>query len=176
MLVLPAEWGPLYIIEAVRDLLADQDMVVVTGRSANCWPCLSFRRNHCSPSSSHCRGTNLLGLPQLQLHHLSVYALAFKTPIGLAASAALPEHSGTCSSQPYRAFNRCRIAAGTDALSKEAQRNATVMFFSLVRCLLASKRVLSEHKLSRLQFEWLLGEVKTRFVGVSRALQSKEAH
>ena len=50
------------------------------------------------------------------------------------------------------------------------------MFFSLVRCLLASKRVLSEHKLSRLQFEWLLGEVKTRFVGVSRALQSKEAH
>ena len=69
----------------------------------------------------------------------------------------------------------CCIAAGTDALSKEAQRNATVMFFSLVRCLLASKRVLSEHKLSRLQFEWLLGEVKTRFVGVSCALQNKEA-
>ena len=35
-LSLPAEWGPLYIIEAVRDLLADQDMVVVTGRSTYC--------------------------------------------------------------------------------------------------------------------------------------------
>ena len=68
-----------------------------------------------------------------------------------------------------------RIASGTDTLSQEAQRNATVMFFSLVRCLLASKRVLSEHKLSRLQFEWLLGEVKTRFVGVSHALQSRDA-
>ena len=37
MLALPAEWGPLYIIEAVRDLLADQDMVVVTGKNANNW-------------------------------------------------------------------------------------------------------------------------------------------
>ena len=77
MLSLPAEWGPLYIIEAVRDLLADQDMVVVTGRSPNGWRCLSSRQNHCSPFSSHYRGTDSLMLSQLQLHHICLYALSF---------------------------------------------------------------------------------------------------
>ena len=52
---------------------------------------------------------------------------------------------------------------GNDGLSKEAQNNATLMFFSLLRCMLASRRVLEEHKLTDRSFNWLLGEVETKF-------------
>lgn len=58
---------------------------------------------------------------------------------------------------------KLRVVQGMDELSKEAQHNATLMFFSLLRCMLASRRVLEEHKLSDRSFNWLLGEVETRF-------------
>ena len=62
---------------------------------------------------------------------------------------------------------KLRVVEGTDELSKEAQSNATLMFFSLLRCMLASRRVLEEHKLTDRSFNWLLGEVETRFNQVS---------
>lgn len=40
------------------------------------------------------------------------------------------------------------VVKGTDALSVEAQRNATYNFFALIRATLASKPVLLEHRLS----------------------------
>ncbi len=52
---------------------------------------------------------------------------------------------------------------GPDALSKEAQRNATLLFFSHLRATFASKRVLREYKLTPEAFDWILGEVETRF-------------
>ena len=58
---------------------------------------------------------------------------------------------------------KLRVVQGRDELSKEAQHNATLMFFSLLRCMLASRRVLEEHKLTDRSFNWLLGEVETRF-------------
>ena len=58
---------------------------------------------------------------------------------------------------------KLRVVQGMDELSKEAQHNATLMFFSLLRCMLASRRVLEEHKLTDRSFNWLLGEVETRF-------------
>ncbi len=62
---------------------------------------------------------------------------------------------------------KLRVVEGLDELSKEAQNNATLMFFSLLRCMLASRRVLEEHKLTDRSFNWLLGEVETRFNQVS---------
>ncbi len=62
---------------------------------------------------------------------------------------------------------KLRVVEGLDELSKEAQHNATLMFFSLLRCMLASRRVLEEHKLTDRSFNWLLGEVETRFNQVS---------
>lgn len=44
---------------------------------------------------------------------------------------------------------RLVVVAGTDGLSKEAQRNATVNFLSHLRSRLASKRVLAEYKLNQ---------------------------
>ena len=64
---------------------------------------------------------------------------------------------------------KLRVVEGLDELSKEAQNNATLMFFSLLRCMLASRRVLEEHKLTDRSFNWLLGEVETRFNQVSHA-------
>ena len=58
---------------------------------------------------------------------------------------------------------KLRVVQGRDELSREAQHNATLMFFSLLRCMLASRRVLEEHKLTDRSFNWLLGEVETRF-------------
>jgi DNA-directed RNA polymerase II subunit RPB1 len=55
------------------------------------------------------------------------------------------------------------VVRGTDALSVEAQNNATLLFKMLLRATLASKRVLKEHKLSKNSFQWLLGEIESRF-------------
>ena len=63
-----------------------------------------------------------------------------------------------------RALEReLRVVEGRDSLSREAQRNATLLFACYVRALLASKRVASEHHLTSEAFEWLLGEIDTRF-------------
>ncbi|KAG2501690.1 hypothetical protein HYH03_000192 [Edaphochlamys debaryana] len=58
---------------------------------------------------------------------------------------------------------RLVVVVGSDGLSVEAQRNATIMFHSMVRMHLASKRVLSDYKLNQKAFDWLLGEIETRF-------------
>jgi hypothetical protein len=42
------------------------------------------------------------------------------------------------------------LVPGHDSLTREAQKNATILFGTLVRSMLASKRVLREHKLSQL--------------------------
>jgi len=56
------------------------------------------------------------------------------------------------------------VVKGVDPLSVEAQYNATYNFFSLLRSQLASKRVLSEHRLTPQAFDWLLGEIENRFL------------
>ena len=68
---------------------------------------------------------------------------------------------------------KLRVVQGMDELSREAQHNATLMFFSLLRCMLASRRVLEEHKLTDRSFNWLLGEVETRFNQVGTETSSQ---
>ena len=55
------------------------------------------------------------------------------------------------------------VVTGVDPISKEAQRNATVLFMSLVRSTMASKRVLSEYKLNSVALSWVLGEIVSKF-------------
>lgn len=59
------------------------------------------------------------------------------------------------------------VVVGNDELSLEAKRNATLLFHAFLRATLASKRVLSEHRLSEDAFNYLIGEIKTRFNEVS---------
>ena len=51
----------------------------------------------------------------------------------------------------------------TDDLSIRAQINATLLFNILLRATLCSKRMAEEHKLSQQAFEWVLGEIETKF-------------
>jgi DNA-directed RNA polymerase II subunit RPB1 len=64
---------------------------------------------------------------------------------------------------------KLRVVEGSDALSQEAQRNATLMFMSLLRSTLASKRVLAEWRLDASAFEWLIDEIDQRFMHAQAA-------
>ena len=55
------------------------------------------------------------------------------------------------------------IVPGDDRLSLQANDNATLLFRAHIRSTLCTKRVSEEHKLSSEAFEWLLGEIESRF-------------
>ncbi|MCO5588461.1 hypothetical protein L7F22_042417 [Adiantum nelumboides] len=59
---------------------------------------------------------------------------------------------------------RLKVVPGEDHLSVEAQKNATLFFNCLLRSTLASKRVLKEYRLTKEAFEWVIGEIETRFL------------
>lgn len=58
---------------------------------------------------------------------------------------------------------RTVIVSGTDKISVEAQHNATLLFSVLIRSTLSTRRVLEEFHLNRAAFEWVLGEIESRF-------------
>jgi DNA-directed RNA polymerase II subunit RPB1 len=60
-------------------------------------------------------------------------------------------------------LDRLIVVRGDDKLSVEAQQNATLLFKAHVRSKLASRRVLEEYRLNAQAFEWILGEIETRF-------------
>ncbi|KAK3607289.1 hypothetical protein CHS0354_002914 [Potamilus streckersoni] len=55
------------------------------------------------------------------------------------------------------------VVPGEDRLSIQANENATLLMKILIRSTLCSKRVIEEFRLSAESFEWLLGEIETRF-------------
>ncbi|XP_065856882.1 DNA-directed RNA polymerase II subunit RPB1-like [Euphorbia lathyris] len=59
---------------------------------------------------------------------------------------------------------RLKVVPGEDQLSVEAQKNATLFFGILLRSTLASKRVLQEYRLTREAFDWVIGEIESRFL------------
>ncbi|KFM80989.1 DNA-directed RNA polymerase II subunit RPB1, partial [Stegodyphus mimosarum] len=55
------------------------------------------------------------------------------------------------------------IVPGEDRLSIQANDNATILFRALLHSTLCTKRVAEEFRLSTEAFDWLLGEIETRF-------------
>jgi DNA-directed RNA polymerase II subunit RPB1 len=55
------------------------------------------------------------------------------------------------------------VVRGSDQLSIEAQKNATLLFRIHVRSTLAVKKVIEDYRLSTHAFDWLLGEIDSRF-------------
>lgn len=55
------------------------------------------------------------------------------------------------------------IVNGDDPLSKQAQQNATLLLNIHLRATLCSRRMTEEFRLSSEAFEWLLGEIETKF-------------
>ena len=62
-----------------------------------------------------------------------------------------------------RLLSELIVVKGDDSLSLEAQRNATVLFSILTRTYLASKKILKDYRMSRAAFDYLIGEIKSRF-------------
>lgn len=60
-------------------------------------------------------------------------------------------------------LDRCVIVTGNDRISKQANENATLLFQCLIRSTLCTKYVSEEFRLSTEAFEWLIGEIETRF-------------
>ncbi|XP_017045565.1 DNA-directed RNA polymerase II subunit RPB1 [Drosophila ficusphila] len=60
-------------------------------------------------------------------------------------------------------LERCVIVTGNDRISKQANENATLLFQCLIRSTLCTKYVSEEFRLSTEAFEWLIGEIETRF-------------
>ncbi|KAI8099670.1 DNA-directed RNA polymerase II subunit RPB1 [Halteromyces radiatus] len=59
---------------------------------------------------------------------------------------------------------RLVVVRGSDKISAETQRNATLLFQMLLRSTFAVKRVVEEFHLSSQAFEWVLGEIESRFL------------
>ncbi|KAI9145322.1 hypothetical protein BKA69DRAFT_1121705 [Paraphysoderma sedebokerense] len=55
------------------------------------------------------------------------------------------------------------VVRGSDKISIEAQRNATLLMQILVRSTLAVRRVIEEYQLSSAAFDYIIGEIQTRF-------------
>ncbi|KAJ3171954.1 DNA-directed RNA polymerase II subunit rpb1 [Geranomyces variabilis] len=60
-------------------------------------------------------------------------------------------------------LERLVVVRGEDGLSKEGQRNATLLFHILIRSVLASRRVVQEFHLTSEAFEWIIKEIGSRF-------------
>jgi len=60
-------------------------------------------------------------------------------------------------------LSKCIIVPGEDRLSVQANDNATILFQCLVRSTLCTKIVAEKHRLSEESFDWLLGEIETKF-------------
>lgn len=55
------------------------------------------------------------------------------------------------------------IVNGEDPLSRQAQENATLLFNIHLRSTLCSRRMVEEFRLSGEAFDWLLGEIESKF-------------
>ena len=58
---------------------------------------------------------------------------------------------------------KCNIVTGEDRISLQANENATFCFQCLVRSTLCTKKVAEDYKLTTESFNWLVGEIETRF-------------
>ncbi len=58
---------------------------------------------------------------------------------------------------------RLTIVPGEDRLSVQANQNATLLFRALLRGTLCTKKITEQDRLSSEAFDWLIGEIETRF-------------
>ncbi|UKZ75472.1 hypothetical protein TrVFT333_003157 [Trichoderma virens FT-333] len=60
-------------------------------------------------------------------------------------------------------ISKLKIVRGDDPISKEADASATILFKALLRSRLAFKEVVKEHRLNKLAFDHVLGELQNRW-------------
>lgn len=60
-------------------------------------------------------------------------------------------------------LHKMQIVRGSDEISHEADYNATILFKALMRSRLAFKEIVKEHRLNKLAFDHVLGELQNRW-------------
>ena len=58
---------------------------------------------------------------------------------------------------------RLTVVPGEDRLSIQANENATLLMKILIRATFCAKRVIDEYRLSNEAFDWLIGEIGSKF-------------
>ncbi|KAJ2977437.1 hypothetical protein NUW54_g11420 [Trametes sanguinea] len=84
---------------------------------------------------------------------------------GAVVGAVRPVHppSPEADAREVAPVRRLDLLRGEGSLTKEAQENATLLFRMHLRATLATRRVLERYHLNREAFEWVLGEIETKF-------------
>ncbi|CAM1504094.1 Fc.00g016850.m01.CDS01 [Cosmosporella sp. VM-42] len=60
-------------------------------------------------------------------------------------------------------INQMTIVRGADSISREADNNATILFKALLRSRLAFKEIVKVHRLNKLAFDFIMGEIQSRW-------------
>ncbi|KAI0063081.1 beta and beta-prime subunits of DNA dependent RNA-polymerase [Artomyces pyxidatus] len=104
------------------------------------------------PSSPHYLPVNLQRIVQ---NAMQIFHIDRRKPSDLDPAYIIDAVRDLC--------NRLVVVRGDDPLSQEGQENATLNFRMHLRATFASRRVLERHHLTREAFDWVLGEVETKF-------------
>ena len=72
-------------------------------------------------------------------------------------------HPSTVIDGVKKLSERLVIVSGNDSISKQAQINATLLMNILIRSTLCTKELAQKHKLNTEAFEWIIGEIESRF-------------
>ena len=99
---------------------------------------------------------------QLPLNVIRVLDTA-KTTFNIKSGARSDLHPAEVIPQVNDLLNRLVVVRGEDALSRESQHNATLLFKAQLRSRLAFKRLVLESSLNKLAFQHVLGEIESRF-------------
>ena len=99
---------------------------------------------------------------QLPINVLRILESA-KTTFKIKDGTPSDLHPAEVIPQVREMLNRLVVVRGEDALSKEGQHNATILFKAHLRSRLAFKRLISEYALNKLAFQNVLGEIESRF-------------
>lgn len=86
-----------------------------------------------------------------------------KTTFKIKDGARSNLHPSDVVPQVQNLLERLIVVRGDDALSKEGQHNATLLFKAQLRSRLAFKRLVMESSLNKLAFQHVLGEIESRF-------------
>jgi DNA-directed RNA polymerase II subunit RPB1 len=96
-----------------------------------------------------------VNLQRIVQNAIQIFHIDQRKPSDLEPAYIIDAVRGLC--------NRLIVVRGDDDLSVEAQDNATMMFRMHLRGTFAARRVLERYHLNKEAFEWVLGEVETKF-------------
>ncbi|KAF5310405.1 hypothetical protein D9758_018889 [Tetrapyrgos nigripes] len=107
---------------------------------------------HTDPSSNQYLPVNLSRIVQ---NATQIFHIDRRKPTDLEPAYIIDAVQDLC--------KRLIVVRGDDPLTREAQENATLRFRMHLRAAFAARKVIERHHLTREAFDWVLGEVESKF-------------